>query len=192
MKKIVFATNNYNKFNEIKYIFPKNIKLMSLKDLNFNEKIEESGNTLKDNAKIKSNYIYNKYSLSCFSDDSGLLIDHLNGEPGVNSSTYAGVPRNDLSNMIKVLEKLKNINNRIACFKTIISLNLDSKNFIFSGELLGSISNSIRGNNGFGYDPIFIPKGYNQTLGELSLSIKNKISHRALAIKKLINFLNIL
>ena len=192
MKKIVFATNNYNKFNEIKHIFPKNIKLISLKDLNFNEKIKESGNTLKDNAKIKSNYIYNKYSLSCFSDDSGLFIDHLNDEPGVYSSTYAGVPRNDLSNMIKVLEKLKNVNNRIAYFKTIISLNLDSKNLIFSGELLGSISNSVRGNNGFGYDPIFIPKGYNQTLGELSLSIKNKISHRAFAIKKLINFLNIL
>ena len=192
MKKIVFATNNYNKFNEIKHIFPKNIKLISLKDLNFYEKIEESGNTLKDNAKIKSNYIYDKYSLSCFSDDSGLLIDHLNGEPGVYSSTYAGVPRNDLNNMIKVLEKLKNINNRTACFKTIISLNLGSKKLIFCGELMGSISNSIKGKNGFGYDPIFIPKGYNLTLGELSPSIKNKISHRALAIKKLINFLNIL
>ena len=96
MKKIVFATSNYNKFNEIKYILPKNIKLISLKDLDFNEQIEESGNTLKDNAKIKSNYIYNKYSLSCFSDDSGLLIDNLNGEPGVYSSTYAGVTRNDL------------------------------------------------------------------------------------------------
>lgn len=192
MKKIVFATNNYNKFNEIKYILPKNIKLISLKDLDFNEQIEESGNTLKDNAKIKSNYIFNKYSLSCFSDDSGLLIDYLNGEPGVYSSTYAGVPRNDLNNMIKVLEKLKNINNRLAYFKTIISLNLGSKNLIFSGELMGTISNSIKGNNGFGYDPIFIPKGYNRTLGELSLSIKNKISHRALAIKKLINFLNIL
>ena len=165
---------------------------MSLKDLNLNEKIEESGNTLKDNAKIKSNYIFSKYSLSCFSDDSGLLIDYLNGEPGVYSSTYAGVPRNDLNNMIKVLEKLKNINNRLAYFKTIISLNLGSKNLIFSGELMGTISNSIKGNNGFGYDPIFIPKGYNRTLGELSLSIKNKISHRALAIKKLINFLNIL
>ena len=192
MKKIVFATNNYNKFNEIKYILPKNIKLISLKDLDFNEQIEESGNTLKDNAKIKSNYIFNKYSLSCFSDDSGLLIDYLNGEPGVYSSTYAGVPRNDLNNMIKVLEKLKNINNRLAYFKTIISLNLGSKNLIFSGELMGTISNSIKGNNGFGYDPIFIPKGYNRTLGELSLSIKNKISHRAIAIKKLINFLNIL
>jgi len=192
MKKIVFATNNYNKFNEIKYILPKNIKLISLKDLDFNEQIEESGNTLKDNAKIKSNYIFSKYSLSCFSDDSGLLIDYLNGEPGVYSSTYAGVPRNDLNNMIKVLEKLKNINNRLAYFKTIISLNLGSKNLIFSGELMGTISNSIKGNNGFGYDPIFIPKGYNRTLGELSLSIKNKISHRALAIKKLINFLNIL
>ena len=192
MKKIVFATNNYNKFNEIKYILPKNIKLISLKDLDFNEQIEESGNTLKDNAKIKSNYIFSKYSLSCFSDDSGLLIDYLNGEPGVYSSTYAGVPRNDLNNMIKVLEKLKNINNRLAYFKTIISLNLGSKNLIFSGELMGTISNSIKGNNGFGYDPIFIPKGYNRTLGELSLSIKNKISHRAIAIKKLINFLNIL
>ena len=192
MKKIVFATNNYNKFNEIKYILPKNIKLISLKDLDFNEQIEESGKTLKDNAKIKSNYIFNKYSLSCFSDDSGLLIDYLNGEPGVYSSTYAGVPRNDLNNMIKVLEKLKNINNRLAYFKTIISLNLGSKNLIFSGELMGTISNSIKGNNGFGYDPIFIPKGYNRTLGELSLSIKNKISHRAIAIKKLINFLNIL
>ena len=190
MKEIVFATNNPNKFNEIKFILPKNIKLMSLKDLNFNDKIEESGNNLKDNAKIKSNYIYNKYSLSCFSDDSGLLIDHLNGEPGVYSSTYAGVPRNDFNNMKKVLEKLKNIDNRLAYFKTIISLNLGSKNLIFSGELMGSISSSIRGNKGFGYDPIFIPNGYNLTLGELSLSIKNKISHRALAIKKLINFLN--
>ena len=190
MKEIVFATNNFNKFNEIKFIFPKNIKLISLKDLNFNEKIKENGNTLKDNAKIKSDYIYNKYSLFCFSDDSGLLIDHLDGEPGVYSSVYAGVPRNDFNNMLKVLEKLKNINNRLASFKTIISLNLGSKKFIFSGELLGSISNSIRGNNGFGYDPIFIPKGYNHTLGELPLSIKNKISHRALAIKKLINFLN--
>lgn len=189
MKKIVFATNNYNKFNEIKYIFPKNIKLMSLKDLNFNEKIEESGNTLKDNAKIKSNYIYNKYSLSCFSDDSGLLIDHLNGEPGVYSSTYAGVPRNDLSNMIKVLEKLKNINNRIACFKTIISLNLDSKNLIFSGELLGSISNSIRGNNGFGYDPIFIPLKKKLTFGEMKPSSKHKIDHRFKAFKKIKKFL---
>ena len=190
MKEIVFATNNYNKFNEIKFIFPENIKLLSLKDLNINEKIEENGKTLEDNAKIKSDYIYDKYSLFCFSDDSGLMIDYLNGEPGIYSSEYAGFPSNDLNNMRKVLNKLKNINNRMANFKTIISLNLGLKNLIFTGELQGSISNSIRGDNGFGYDPIFIPKGYNLTLGELSFKKKNKISHRNLAIKKLINYLN--
>tara|TARA_B100000941_G_scaffold286478_1_gene260097 strand:+ start:133 stop:711 length:579 start_codon:yes stop_codon:yes gene_type:complete len=190
MKEIVFATNNHNKFNEIKFIFPKNIKLLSLKDLNINEKIEENGKTLEDNAKIKSDYIYDKYSLFCFSDDSGLMIDYLNGEPGIYSSEYAGFPSNDLNNMRKVLNKLKNINNRMANFKTIISLNLGLKNLIFTGELQGSISNSIRGDNGFGYDPIFIPKGYNLTLGELSFKKKNKISHRNLAIKKLINYLN--
>ncbi len=190
MKEIVFATNNLNKFNEIKFIFPKNIKLLSLKDLNINEKIEENGKTLEDNAKIKSDYIYDKYSLFCFSDDSGLMIDYLNGEPGIYSSEYAGFPSNDLNNMRKVLNKLKNINNRMANFKTIISLNLGLKNLIFTGELQGSISNSIRGDNGFGYDPIFIPKGYNLTLGELSFKKKNKISHRNLAIKKLINYLN--
>tara|TARA_B100000945_G_C20360228_1_gene586765 strand:+ start:401 stop:979 length:579 start_codon:yes stop_codon:yes gene_type:complete len=190
MKEIVFATNNHNKFNEIKFIFPKNIKLLSLKDLNINEKIEENGKTLEDNAKIKSDYIYDKYSLFCFSDDSGLMIDYLNGEPGIYSSEYAGFPSNDLNNMRKVLNKLKNINNRMANFKTIISLNLGLKNLIFTGELQGSISNSIRGDNGFGYDPIFIPKGYNLTLGELSFKKKNTISHRNLAIKKLINYLN--
>ena len=188
--KLIFATKNKGKYDEVKKMMPINISLMSLNDLNFNEDIEETGETLMQNAKIKSDFIFNKYRINCFADDTGLEIDSLNGLPGVYSARFAGKSCNTQENIEKVWDLLTGYKNRKARFKSVFSLNLNGKTFIFEGEIDGEIIFQQKGQNGFGYDSIFIPKGYTKTFAELNLIEKNKISHRSEALKRLIIFLD--
>ncbi len=186
---LIFATHNSHKISEIKKLLPEKIQIRDLKQIRFYDEIIEDGKTLEENAKIKSEYIYKKYKSNCFSDDSGLFIDAISGEPGVYSARYAGLKKNSEKNISKVLSKLKNITNRDAKFVTVISLFLNDKNYIFKGEIKGIISKRKIGLNGFGYDPIFIPDGFNETFSQMNLNTKNMISHRAIAFKKLVKFL---
>jgi XTP/dITP diphosphohydrolase len=188
MIKIVFATNNKNKIKEVQKLLPSNIELISLKDIGCEDDIPETQHTIKGNSIQKVNYINSKYNLDCFADDTGLEISALNGDPGVLSARYAGSERNSKKNIEKVLKNLNNIKNRNAQFKTVIALSHKGEILTFEGVCEGVISNEIRGNGGFGYDPIFKPKEINKTFEELSFDEKNKISHRAIAIKKLIDY----
>ncbi|EAR01582.1 non-canonical purine NTP diphosphatase [Maribacter sp. HTCC2170] len=187
--KIVFATHNENKIKEVQKIVPEGIVLLSLKDIGCTEDIPETGNTLEENAIIKANYITNKYEYDCFADDTGLLVDALNGEPGVYSARYAGEQKNAEDNMDKLLSELKKHKNRTARFKTVIALNLNGKQELFTGAAEGEIIKEKKGDGGFGYDPVFKPTDYNQTFAELQLAVKNKISHRGKAIQLLISYL---
>ena len=191
MKKIVFATNNKHKLDEIRKITTGRIEILSLSDINCNEDIEETGTTLEENALIKVRYIKNKYGYDCFADDTGLEVEALNGEPGVYSSRYAGAQCNPQDNMNKLLDALQGINNRNAQFRTVIAVTLNNNEHLFEGVVKGHITTEKHGSNGFGYDPIFMPIGYNNTFGELSDEVKNGISHRAVAMEKLIAFLGI-
>mgnify|MGYP001464120843 FL=1 len=190
MIDIVFSTNNMNKFKEVKLQLPKDIRLISLKDIGCYEKIPETETTIRSNAIQKAKYVKEKYGFNCFSDDSGLEIDNLNGEPGVNSAVYAGLEKNSKKNINKVLKKLKGEKNRDAKFKTIIALYLDDNLLTFEGICEGQVTKRPIGIKGFGYDPIFIPKGFNKTFAEMTIKEKNLISHRGLAVKKLISFFN--
>lgn len=191
MKKIVFATNNKHKLDEIRKITTGRIEILSLSDINCDEDIEETGTTLEENALIKARYIKNKYGYDCFGDDTGLEVEALNGEPGVYSSRYAGAQCNPQDNMNKLLDALQGINNRNAQFRTVIAVTLNNNEHLFEGVVKGHITTEKHGSNGFGYDPIFMPIGYNNTFGELSDEVKNGISHRAVAMEKLIAFLGI-
>ena len=188
--KLIFATKNKGKYDEVKKMMPKNINLMNLNDLFFNEDIEETGETLMQNAKIKSDFIFNKYRINCFADDTGLEIDSLNGLPGVYSARFAGKSCNTQENIEKVWDLLTGYKNRKARFKSVFSLNLNGKTFIFEGKIDGEIIFQRKGQNGFGYDSIFIPKGYTKTFAELNLIEKNNISQRSEALKRLIIFLD--
>lgn len=187
--KLVFATNNKNKMTELQSILGNSIQLLNLKDIGCTEEIPEDQTTLEGNARQKSLYVFEKYGYSCFADDTGLEIEALNGEPGVYSARYAGEEKNADANMDKVLKKLSKINNRNARFRTVISLIIDGKENQFEGIVEGKIINKKRGNSGFGYDPIFMPDGYEQTFAEMDLSEKNKISHRGKAVDKLVQYL---
>lgn len=188
--KLVFATNNLNKLKEVQEMLPDSIELLSLKDINCFDEIEETASTLEGNAQIKANYITDKFGYNCFADDTGLEIEALNGDPGVYSARYAGEPANSENNMHKVLKNLKNIDNRTAQFRTSVCLNLNGNQFLFNGICEGEILTKKRGKKGFGYDPIFLPKNSMLSFAEMPSGEKNKISHRGLAIKKLIDFLN--
>ena len=188
--KLVFATSNKGKYNEVKKMMPRNINLLCYNDLNFIGDIQETGKTLKQNAKIKSDFIFNNFGINCFADDSGLEIDSLNGMPGVYSARFAGKTCNSNDNIEKVWKLLTGHNNTDAKFKSILSLNIDGKTFFFEGKIDGKIIFNKRGTNGFGYDSIFIPNGYNKTFAELNSAKKNQISHRSEALKKLIIFLD--
>ena len=188
MKKLVFATNNPNKLLEIRNSIT-NHKIASLKDLNINQEIPETGITLKENALQKAKYINNKTGLDCFADDTGLEIEALNFKPGVYSARYAGENCSAEDNINKVLIELKESNNRKATFKTVIALILNNKTHYFEGEVKGVILSGKTGNEGFGYDPIFKPVGFKKSFAQMSIAKKNKISHRGIAVKKLINFL---
>ena len=187
--KLVFASNNKNKIKEIQLLVPNDIQILSLEDIGCTEEIPETANTIEGNAILKANYVTDKYGFDCFADDSGLEVDVLNGEPGVFSARYAGEPKNDENNIDKLLANLKDVNNKKANFKTIICLNLKGEQHLFTGIINGQIIEERIGNNGFGYDPIFVADGYQKTFAELSLEEKARISHRGIAVKKLIDFL---
>lgn len=189
MMKLVFATNNKNKIKEIKHLLNNSLEILSLEDIQCFEDIPETSDTIEGNAIQKAQYVYENYGYNCFADDTGLEIEALNGEPGIYSARYAGEEKNPDMNMNKVLDKLKNISNRNARFKTVIALIVDGKTTCFEGIVEGEITHAKSGSEGFGYDPIFMPKGYNKTYSEMSLDIKNTMSHRAIATKKLIAFL---
>jgi XTP/dITP diphosphohydrolase len=188
--QLVFATNNRHKLEEVADKISGELQLLTLADIGCTTDIEETGITFKENASIKSRYIYNNYQLSCFGDDSGLIVDALNGEPGVYSARYAGEHGNHAANIKKVLDKLQGIENRKARFITVISLIWNGEEHFFEGIIEGTIRHQPTGNGGFGYDPIFQPDGYEITFAEMSMDEKNKISHRARAMEKLIKFLN--
>lgn len=187
---LLFATSNKNKVLEIKKVLPKEFNIKSLDDIGFYEEVPENENTIEGNAIFKANYMYKKYNLNVFADDTGLEVDSLNGKPGVHSARYAGISKNSADNINKLLKKLKNKKNRKARFKTIIALILNSKIHTFEGVVEGIITKKPKGENGFGYDPVFIPSGYTKTFGELSIEEKNSISHRSLAMNKLIDFIS--
>lgn len=189
--KLVFATHNQNKVKEVQLLMPKNITLLSLNDIACFDEIAETADTLKGNAQLKADFITKKYGYDCFADDTGLLVDSLNGEPGVYSARYAGEEKSAEANMSKLLKKLETKENRTARFKTSIALNIDTKKLQFEGEVEGVITKKKQGTDGFGYDPIFKPNGFDKTFAELPIEVKNKISHRGRAIQKLISYLNL-
>jgi XTP/dITP diphosphohydrolase len=189
MKKLVFATNNAHKLSEVRAILEPEYSIISLAELNCYDDIPETAETLDGNALIKAKYIHEKYGLDCFADDTGLEVDALGGEPGVYSARYAGDVNCAHENMCKVLEKLGDNPNRSACFRTIIALIHEDETTYFEGRIDGTIAAQPRGENGFGYDPIFVPDGYMVSFAQLGSEEKNKISHRALAVKKLVDFL---
>lgn len=191
MQQLVFATNNAHKLEEVQAKAGNQIKLLSLDDINCYDDIEETGLTFNENASIKSHYIYERYNLTCFGDDSGLEINALNNEPGIYSARYAGEHGNHQANMDKVLEKLKGNANRNARFRTVISLIWNGEEHFFEGTVPGTIRTERCGTAGFGYDPIFQPDGYDITFAEMSMNEKNSISHRGRAVDQLIAFLNV-
>ena len=188
--ELIIASHNENKILEFKKKLGKKFFLKSLSDIGFKDDIPENENTIEKNAIFKSNFIYKKYKCNVFSDDTGLEIEALNNEPGVRSARYSGEEKNSLKNIKLVLKKLKGISNRNARFKTVISLIIDNKNYCFEGVVNGTIIDKPKGNLGFGYDPIFVANHMNKTFAEISLEEKNKISHRAIATNKLIDFIN--
>ncbi len=189
MKKIVFATNNEHKLRELRQILNGEFELLSLDDIGCDEEIPETGTTLEYNASQKSSYIWNKYGIDCFADDTGLEIKSLNNEPGVYSARYAGEAKNSDANMQKVLEKLKNFSDRSARFRSVFSLIMDGKETQFEGIVEGEILYEKEGKGGFGYDPIFKPAGYEKSFASLSPEEKNQISHRGRAVRKLVEYL---
>lgn len=187
--KVLFASQNVNKVKEISKLLPEHIEIIGLKDIGFTEDIPETAPTLEGNAVMKAKYLADKLDYPIFADDTGLEIEALNGEPGVYSARYAGEDKNAEKNMDLVLNNLKGITNRNAKFRTVISLEINGENHCFEGKVEGQICQERSGADGFGYDPIFKPNGYNQTFAEMSMEDKNKISHRGLAVSKLIKFL---
>jgi XTP/dITP diphosphohydrolase len=188
--KLIFATHNKNKLKEVRNLIPNSIELLSLDDLTLLEEIEETASTIEGNALLKAQTIYKQTGINCFADDSGLLVDALNGAPGVYSARYAGQHKNDNDNLEKLLIDLSGEENRNAHFKTVMALIFDGKEYFFEGIINGTITNQKSGSNGFGYDPIFLPSGYAETFAEMSSDLKNVISHRAKAMKKLVEFVN--
>lgn len=189
-RKLVFATNNLHKLEEVQEVVGSSFEIISLKDIGCFDDIAETGDTLEVNALIKARYIKEKYGYDCFGDDTGLEVEVLNGAPGVYSARYAGDGHDSKANIKKLLTEMQGTDNRKARFRTVIALIIDNKEYLFEGEVKGQIITEEKGTAGFGYDPVFIPDGYSQTFAELGNDIKNEISHRALATKALCNFLN--
>ncbi|MBN8642451.1 MAG: non-canonical purine NTP diphosphatase [Flavobacteriales bacterium] len=188
--QLVFASNNKNKIKEIQLLVPNSIQILSLEDIGCLDDIPETADTIEGNAILKANYVTDKFGFNCFADDSGLEVDALNGAPGVYSARYAGEPKDDNKNIEKVLENLTGTTNRKANFKTVICLNLDGEQHLFTGIINGRIIDEKIGTNGFGYDPIFVADGYEKTFAELSMEEKSSISHRGIAVKQLVKFLS--
>lgn len=186
--KLVFASNNKNKIQEIQALVPNTIQIVSLEEIGCFEDIPETADTIEGNAILKANYVTEKYGYDCFADDTGLEVEALNGAPGVYSARYAGEQKDANDNMDKLLFELKDKTNRKANFKTVIALNLNGKQNLFSGIIHGKIIEEKIGTNGFGYDPIFVADGYEKTFAELSMEEKSNISHRGIAVKQLIEY----
>jgi len=190
MHKIVFATNNAHKMAEVSAILSSGFQLLSLKDISCLDELPETQDTIEGNALQKARYVFEKFGVDCFADDTGLEVEALNGAPGVYSARYAGEDCIAENNIQKLLLELKGKSNRKACFKTVAALILDGKEYTFEGKISGEIVSEKRGTSGFGYDPVFLPDGYLLSFAEMSAELKNKISHRALAMKELSVFLN--
>ena len=188
MKKIVFATNNEHKLQEVKAILAGKVEVISLAEIGCEDDIPETENTLEGNATLKAKYVYEKYGIGCFADDTGLEIAALNGKPGVFSARYAGEPTNSHNNMLKVLNEMTETTNRSAQFRTVIALVENGNYNYFEGIVKGTIATKAQGSAGFGYDPIFIPDGFEKSFAELNPEIKNTISHRAIAMEKLLHY----
>ncbi len=189
MKNIVFATNNAHKLREIRQLLSHVVEIVSLKDIGFDKEIPETGDTLKENALQKAQYIHNEFKVDCFADDTGLEVDALNGAPGVYSARYAGEGCTYEDNVNKLLLEMKDAPVRTARFKTVVALILNGKIWYFEGSVEGEIIKEPRGVKGFGYDPVFLPAGYQQTFAEMPSELKNSISHRGKAVEKLTVFL---
>lgn len=189
MRKLVFATNNAHKLEEVRAVLDNKIKIVSLNELGCYDDIPETAVTLEGNALIKAEYVFNKFGMACIADDTGLEVEALNGEPGVYSARYGGEPHNAQKNIQKLLTNLKGVENRKARFRTVIVLKDAERELYFEGTIHGHISETPSGAAGFGYDPVFVPDGYNKSFAELGPELKNKISHRALAVESLIRFL---
>lgn len=187
--ELIFATQNKNKALEIQKMLPNTIRIKTLSEINCQDDIPETAPTLEGNAILKSNYVVEHFQVDCFADDTGLEVEALNGEPGVLSARYAGLQKDSNDNMDLLLERLKGQTNRKARFRTVISLVVEGESHLFEGIADGVITESKSGSEGFGYDPIFQPNGYEQTFSEMTLTEKNKISHRGKAIQKLVDFL---
>ncbi len=190
LMQLVFASANKNKIAEIQNMLPESITFLGLEDIGCFEEIPETADTIEGNAILKADYVTQKYGYDCFADDSGLEVTALDGAPGVYSARYAGEQKNAMDNMQKLLEALASATDRSAQFKTVLALNLHGEKHLFTGILKGSITDEMRGTNGFGYDPIFRPDGYERNLAEFMMAEKAAISHRGLAVKQLIAFLN--
>lgn len=191
---IVFASSNQNKIKEINALLPKDIKALGLADIGITHEIPETANTIKENALLKARFVFDylkdkQNEMPVFADDSGLEVKALNGAPGVFSARYAGIPKNDANNNQKLLQALNTITKRNARFVTVITLITNENVQVFEGEIKGAIAYEARGNNGFGYDPLFIPQGYRSTFAQLSAETKNTISHRAMAVRQLVLYL---
>jgi len=189
MTEICFATNNANKLKEIQQMLGNQFKIVSLQDIGCHEDIAETADTIEGNSQIKARYVWDKYKVNCFADDTGLETYALNNEPGVYSARYAGTPKDDGKNMAKLLKNLDGKENRGAQFKTVVTLILNGEERCFEGIIKGNILTEPVGNQGFGYDPVFQPEGYQISFAQMDLSEKNQISHRARAVQKLVAFL---
>jgi len=188
IEQLVFATNNANKTLEVRELLAAKYEVLNLNDIGCEVDIPETGNTFAENATLKSAYVVENYQINCFADDSGLEVEALNNEPGIFSARYSGA-RGDMENMMFLLQKMEDISNRNARFKTVVSLIQNGVNYLFEGAVYGKLRTEPTGTKGFGYDPIFEPTGYHKTFAEMEMSEKNRISHRAIAMQKLIAFL---
>lgn len=188
--KLVFATNNQHKLDEVRKVVTGDFEIVSLSEIDCHDDIPETADTLEGNALQKARYIKEHFGYDCFADDTGLEVEALNNAPGIYSARYAGPGHDSEANMNKLLQEMKDKENRKAQFRTAIALILNGKEYLFEGIVKGSIITEKRGNSGFGYDPIFVPENYTETFAELGNDIKNQISHRAEAVKKLIEFLS--
>jgi len=187
--KLVFATNNKHKIREISALLDDRFEVIGLADVGITEDIPEDADNLADNAMFKARYVHDRTGLNVFADDTGLEVDALDGAPGVHSARYAGANRDPEDNIIKLLKELEGMEDRKARFRTVIALIFDHSEYLFEGKAEGGIIQNRRGTDGFGYDPVFVAEGYDLTFAEIPLSEKNKISHRARAMKKLLAFL---
>jgi len=191
MMKLCFATNNAHKLLEVKSLLDEKFEIVSLQDIGCHEELGETAGTISGNSNQKAAYVYAKYKVDCFADDSGLEVAVLNNEPGVDSAIYAGLQRNHDDNMRLLLKNLEGKGDRRARFITVVTLIVSGNHFQFEGLLEGKILTEKRGQGGFGYDPVFVPNGFDKTLAQMTMEEKNRISHRAKAIKKLVAFLEL-